>query len=195
MIGPQLASDLRVEPLAELRADVRHKVATVLHDAFADWPASWPTLESAEQEVAESLDHDRISLVGLAPDDEVVGWIGGISMYGGRVWELHPLAVRPDRQGTGIGMALASHLEREVGRRGGITLYVGTDDVMNLTSLGGADLYPAVLDKLCRIENLRRHPFGFYLRAGFEVVGVVPDANGFGRPDIMMAKRVAGAVT
>ena len=28
-------------------------------------------------------------------------------------------------------------------------------------------------------------------KLGYEAVGVVPDANGFGRPDLLMAKRVA----
>jgi aminoglycoside 6'-N-acetyltransferase I len=32
----------------------------------------------------------------------------------------------------------------------------------------------------------------FHQQPGFEVTGVVPDANGFGRPDILMSKRVAG---
>ena len=31
----------------------------------------------------------------------------------------------------------------------------------------------------------------FYLRVGFHIVGVIPDANGFGKPDILMAKRIA----
>jgi aminoglycoside 6'-N-acetyltransferase I len=36
------------------------------------------------------------------------------------------------------------------------------------------------------------HPAGFYSRMGFQVVGLIPDANGPGKPDILMAKRVSG---
>ena len=36
------------------------------------------------------------------------------------------------------------------------------------------------------------HPAGFYMRQGFEIVGLIPDANGPGKPDILMAKRVSG---
>jgi aminoglycoside 6'-N-acetyltransferase I len=59
-----------------------------------------------------------------------------------------------------------------------------------MTSLAGADLYPGVLERLGRIENVRRHPFTFYRRLGYEIVGCIPDANGFGKPDIFMAKRI-----
>ena len=46
-----------------------------------------------------------------------------------------------------------------------------------------------VLEHLARIENLRGHPYEFYQRLGFSIVGAMPDANGFGKPDIYMAKR------
>ena len=36
----------------------------------------------------------------------------------------------------------------------------------------------------------RGHPFAFYQRLGYEVVGLLPDVNGPGRPDILMAKRL-----
>lgn len=81
-------------------------------------------------------------------------------------------------------------LEARVRERGGLTVYIGTDDEAGLTSLGGVDVYPDVWAHLRDIRNLRGHPFGFYARQGYTVVGVVPDANGFGKPDIMMAKRV-----
>ncbi|MFN2459289.1 MAG: hypothetical protein ABR591_01150 [Candidatus Velthaea sp.] len=59
-----------------------------------------------------------------------------------------------------------------------------------MTSLGGVDLYPNVLEHLAALEDRKSHPFGFYRRLGYAVVGVVPDAEGFGKPDILMAKRV-----
>ncbi len=62
-----------------------------------------------------------------------------------------------------------------------------------MTSLGGVDLYPGVLDRLREIRNLRGHPFGFYQRLGFEITGVMPDANGPGKPDIFLARRLREA--
>ena len=98
--------------------------------------------------------------------------------------------VRPAQQGRGIGRALVADLEERAKERGGLTLWVGTDDENNRTSLGGIDLYPDVLTHLANLRNLRNHPFGFYQKLGFVVVGVVPDANGWGKPDILMAKRL-----
>jgi len=60
-----------------------------------------------------------------------------------------------------------------------------------MTTLSGVDLYPDVWPHIRSIRNLRGHPFEFYQRCGFVIVGVVPDANGYGKPDILMAKRVA----
>jgi aminoglycoside 6'-N-acetyltransferase I len=38
---------------------------------------------------------------------------------------------------------------------------------------------------------LRRHPYEFYQKLGFIIAGVMPDANGRGKPDIFLSKRVA----
>ena len=98
---------------------------------------------------------------------------------------------RWDAQRRGIGRALVADLEDRVRERGAVTLFLGTDDEDDRTSLGGIDLYPDPLQHLERLRNLRGHPFEFYRKCGFVVVGVLPDANGFGKPDIYMAKRVA----
>lgn len=155
-----------------------------------DWPDVWPDKDAALAEVNRSVGLDGISRVAIDDDGTVVGWIGGYSQYEGNVWELHPLVVHPDHRGEGIGRALVSDLEEQVRQRGGITLWVGTDDQNDMTTLSGVDLYPDVLGHLARIENLRGHRYEFYRKVGFVIVGVMPDANGFGKPDIHMAKRV-----
>ncbi len=81
-------------------------------------------------------------------------------------------------------------LEERVQEQGGLTLWLGTDDEADMTSLSGVDLYPNVWEHVAQIQNLRRHPYEFYKKVGFVIVGVLPDANGRGRPDILMAKRV-----
>ena len=90
----------------------------------------------------------------------------------------------------GIGSALVADLEDQARARGGITLSLGTDDQDNRTSLGGVDLYPAVWAHINTMQNLNRHPYQFYQKLGFVIIGVMPDANGFGKPDIFMAKRI-----
>ena len=70
-------------------------------------------------------------------------------------------------------------------------MWLGTDDEDGQTSLSGVDIYDDLLGRLANIRNLRNHPFGFYQRLGYTITGVMPDANGFGKPDIYMAKRIA----
>jgi aminoglycoside 6'-N-acetyltransferase I len=106
------------------------------------------------------------------------------------VWELHPLVIRSDIQKKGIGRALVEDFENQVKSRGGKIIRVGTDDENDRTSLGGVDLYPNVLENVLNIKNLRDHPFEFYQKLGYCVSGVIPDASGFGKPDILMTKRV-----
>jgi aminoglycoside 6'-N-acetyltransferase I len=168
-------------------ADMIEQVATLLLQGFA---GSWPDMESAIHEVRESLASERISRVAIDDDETVLGWIAGESAYEGHVWELHPLVVHSAYQGQGIGQQLVADFEEQVKACDGITIYLGTDDEHNHTSLGGVDVYPNVLEHLTNIRNLHRHPYEFYQKLGYTIVGIIPDANGFGKPDICMAKRV-----
>ena len=180
--------------MVDLRAEddaLVEQAARLLVDCFAEhWPSAWPDLASALETVREALGPGRIARAALDDDGALIGWIGAASGYDGHVWELHPLAVRPDRQGRGVGGALVADLEALVAERGGLTLYLGTDDEDHMTSLADVDLYPNVAEHLLHVENRRRHPFEFYRKQGFSIVGVIPDANGPGKPDILMAKRV-----
>ncbi len=166
------------------------KVAEVLLDGFKTSGINpWEDLDSAIAEVRESLAENRISRAAIDEDGEVLGWIGGFHEYA-LVWELHPLVVRSDVQIKGVGTALVKDFEQKVKLRGGLTIRLGTDDENERTSIGGIDLYPNVLENIANIQNLRRHPFEFYQKLGYEITGVIPDANGYGKPDIMMCKRV-----
>ena len=169
-------------------------VAALLVAGFAEhYPEAWPDLEAALGEVHESLSPDRLSLVAIDDDGTVAGWIGGISQYDGKVWELHPIVVARQRQREGIGRALVERLEACAAERGGVTMWLGTDDEDGQTSLFGVDLYDDLLGRLASIRNLHGHPYEFYQRLGYTIAGVMPDANGFGKPDIFMAKRIAKA--
>ncbi len=180
--------------IIDIKPDDKQRIeqaAELLFEGFKEhWPDAWPTMDAALEEVRETLSVDRICRAAIEEDGAMLGWIGAIPTYNGNVWELHPLVVSNRSQGQGIGRRLVEDLEAQVASRGGSTLWLGTDDEDNMTSLGGADLYPNPLDHLARIRNLRGHPYEFYQKLGFVIAGVMPDANGFGKPDIYMAKRV-----
>jgi aminoglycoside 6'-N-acetyltransferase I len=176
--------DLQSEDEATIR-----QVAALLVEGFAmNWPEAWPDLESAVEEVRESFRRDRISRVALADNKRVLGWIGGISTYDGHVWELHPLVVRVSSQGRGIGRALVEDFEKRVKERGGLTILLGSDDDNHQTTLSEVNLFSNVYEQVTHIRNLKKHPYEFYQKLGYVIVGVVPDANGLGKPDIIMAK-------
>lgn len=170
---------------------LRAAAAELLVEGFSEhWPSAWPDLPSALAEVREALGPGKLCRAALDDEGNLVGWVGGIPGYGGNVWELHPLVVARKHQGQGIGCSLVADLEQQVRERGGLTLWLGTDDEDFMTSLSGVDLYDDLPGWLARIQNLKGHPFEFYQKCGFVVAGVVPDANGRGKPDILMAKRI-----
>ena len=167
------------------------EAAELLVAAFArHHPDAWPTVADGLEELHEFGDEGRICRVAQTETGQVVGWIGAIDAYDGPGWELHPLAVAPAWQGQGIGRLLVADLEACVRAKGGVTLFLGTDDQDNQTSLAGINLYPDPLYHLAQIRNLKQHPFEFYQRQGFVITGVIPDANGPGKPDILMTKRL-----
>ena len=131
----------RIVHLTPEAPDLVEDAAVLLRDAFRNRTADWQDLDSARREVHASLASDRISRVALDPAGRVVGWIGGIPTYGGLVWELHPLVVAEPHRRQGIARALVQDLEHLVEGRGALTLWLGSDDENDETSLSGVDLY------------------------------------------------------
>lgn len=177
---------MQIVDLADKPDPFLEQAATLLVREF-DEPRGWPTLELAREEVASVL---REGFARAMLDGNVlVGWVGGLPEYGGRVWELHPIVVCREYRRRGIGRALAAAFETEACRRGAFTATLGTDDDSDMTSLAGIDLYSDVPRHMAELRDLGRgHPFLFYRKLGYVVTGVMPDANGRGRPDIYMSK-------
>ena len=170
---------------------ILQQAAQLLTDAFHEhWPEAWPTLEDSMKEIQEMLDEERICRIAIDDEGNLLGIIGGIPQYDGHVWELHPLAVQPNMQSQGIGRALVMDFEEQVRLRGGLTIVLGSDDEDDMTSLSNVDLYQDLWDKIRNIRNLKNHPFEFYQKMGYIISGVVIDANGIGKPDILMSKKV-----
>ncbi|MCG8510658.1 MAG: GNAT family N-acetyltransferase [Rhodospirillales bacterium] len=163
--------------------------ASILMHALAHAPSAWHDRAAAQKEVASFVGNDQRLAFAALDGEIVVGWIGAV-LHSQFTWELHPLVVEPELQRHGYGGLLVDYLDSAAADAGVSTLWLGTDDDFGGTNLFGVDLYPEVLENLLRLRPKTSHPYTFYEAHGFSVVGVVPDANGFGKHDIMMAKRV-----
>lgn len=191
LMPDDMADELRRMEIADLTGQpelVLEQAAALLVQEF-DEPRGWGTLELAREEVTSVL-RDGFARAMLDAN-ALLGWVGGLPEYAGRVWELHPMVVRREHRRRGIARALAAAFEVEARRRGGLTATLGTDDDSGMTSLANIDLYQDVPRHITELRDLgRSHPFLFYRKLGYVVTGVMPDANGRGRPDIYMSKRL-----
>jgi aminoglycoside 6'-N-acetyltransferase I len=180
---------MQLRDLAELRAEQIAEAARILREAIAG--PSYKGAGEAQAEVATFLgaDPERFALAAL--DGEcLLGWIGGVRGYSHSL-ELHPLVVDPPLHAKGIGRFLVAALAARAAEQGFLAIHLGTDDWVGGTSLHGADLFPDALAKLNAITPTPLgHPFFFYRKLGFEPVGLIPDANGLGKPDLLMSKRL-----
>lgn len=176
-------------PFADLTEAQREEAAIVLMAALARAPSAWHDIEAARAQVASCFENPKRLGFAAIEGDRLVGWIGAIR-HSPHAFELHPLVVGPDWQRRGVGRLLVAALEEMARAAGATTIWLGTDDDFGGTSLFGKDLYPDVLNGLQSLRATAGHPFTFYQRLGFQVVGVLPDVDGPGCHDILMAKRI-----
>jgi len=178
---------MEIIDMLTLSKEQLQQAAQILTDEL---PLGWADIDEAMLEINERLFEQKDNtFLAAVEDGAVLGFVGILPTYDGHVFELHPLAVCRDRQGQGIGAALVRAIEQAAKNRGGCTLWLGADDenTPGETSLANVNLYD---DLPARIANFNpgRHQSAFYIKMGFKVMGVMPDANGSGKPDIFMAK-------
>jgi aminoglycoside 6'-N-acetyltransferase I len=165
------------------------EVCELLVRSFQDLSPTWvPTVDAARPKVIEALEPDMLSRA-LLIDDRVVGWVGARHDYAS-VWELHPLVVDEAMRGRGYGRALVNDVECLAAGNGALTMMLGTSDEVGRTTLSGQDVFLDVMTALRDLKATGAHPLGFWQRVGYTVVGVIPDAEGLGKPTILLAKRI-----
>ena len=185
---------MKIENMQTLTENQRTQAAQMLTDEL---PLGWATLADAEAEIigrVDAAEQDGIGeslFLAAVGNGEVLGWAGMLPQYNGKVYELHPLVVRHGHQRKGIGTALVRELENAARARGGLTLWAGADDEVSggETSFANVDLFDNLPKRIQEFDP-GTHQAGFYMKMGFKVTGVMPDANGTGKPDIFLAKRL-----
>ena len=177
--------DLELILLTKEKENELKACAQILMESFEH---AWNTEKEAEETLRETLESGI--LIAVRRKKKAAGFVGAHPEYPFG-WELHPLAVAPGARGMGLGSLLVARIEREAERAGALVMYLGTDDEDGLTSLSEGDLFENTLEKMKEIRNRAGHPYEFYQKCGYQIVGVLPDVNGPGKPDIFMAKRLA----
>ena len=175
--------------LGSLGAEARDHLVPITLAAAREHAPEWlPDLDAARGELADALAPGKIARVML--DGGVpVGWVAAGHAWG-CVWELHPLIVAIEHQRRGHGRRLVREIERIAAATGARTMTLGTSDTMGATSLAGVDLYDDTFARLATVEARRPHAVEFWRRIGYQIVGVLPDAEGPGKPSITLARRL-----
>ena len=141
------------------------QAANLLIEAF---PQSYA--DCAKEEIMRCLQEGKVCIVAVE-DDNIVGLVGAMPQYKKTGWELHPLVVKKEYQRRGVGKSLCFELEKRLKEQGCVSIYLGSDDENGSTTLANTNLFEDTYQKI-----------------GYQIVGVIPDANGIGKPDIWLAK-------
>jgi aminoglycoside 6'-N-acetyltransferase I len=176
--------------LDDLSEDALEQLARLTLAAAREHSPEWlPDLNAAREEVSDALVPRKIARALLDASGQPVAWVA-VSHAWGRVWELHPLIVGIEQQRRGHGRRLVREVERLAAAKGALTMTLGTSDTIGATSLSSVDLYDDTFARLASLEARQPHAVEFWRRIGYRIVGVVPDAEGPGKPSICLARRL-----
>jgi len=140
-------------------------------------------------EVKECIKGSNIC-IGIKLENKLIGWVGLRSMYE-KTWELHPMVIKKEFQGKKYGQKLLNELENIAYKNGIIGIVTGSDDETNSTSLSDKEINGEnIFEEIKCIKNYKNHPFEFYKKCGYNITGIIPNANGQNKPDIWLWKDI-----
>ena len=171
--------------------DTIKQAAEILHITFGGGDNNlWITnKKEAFDEVRECIEKPNICL-GIKTGNELIGW-GGIRPMYEKTWELHPMVIKKEYQRKSYGRLLLTEIENVANLNGIIGLEAGSDDETNSTSLSEKEINGEnIFEEIKNIKNYKNHPFEFYEKCGYTIIGIIPNANGQNKPDIWLWKDI-----
>jgi len=173
--------------LKKLNQTQLDQCAILLHEELSN---GWKTIEDAYDEIEELIQSDGY-FYALIDNEKIIGWGGILPSYQGNVYEIHPMVIKNSYQNKGYGGLLLKHLEDKARSLGGLTIYAASDDEFEdrKSSLRGIDGYKDIYDKMKTFDP-KNHPARFYIKYGYQLIGLMPDANGIGKHDLILGKRL-----
>lgn len=174
--------------IKQLKSTDEKEILEIAHLMIELFPQAYHNPKEVSDELKDLATPPNL-LFASFDQAHVTGAIGAILQYGTTGYELHPLVVHKAYQKKGIGSKLMVTLEKAIIEQGGIMVYLGSDDEFDQTTASQRDLYQNLSDWIETIDS-KTHPLNFYRKHGYHVTGLIPDANGFGKPDIILAKRL-----
>ncbi|MCR3905700.1 MAG: GNAT family N-acetyltransferase [Tenericutes bacterium] len=173
--------------LRDLSKKQLYQCALLLHQEI---PTGWKNIEEAQNEITEQLESDGY-FYALIDQGQLFGWGGILPHYSGHVYEIHPMVIDKKHQNKGFGGLLIKHLEDKAKFLGGLTIYAASDDEFDdrKSSLRDTDGYDNIYDKMKHFDP-KGHPARFYIKYGYQLIGIMPDANGRGKHDLILSKKL-----
>jgi len=171
--------------------EIIKKAADLLYITFFEINGNiWLKNENDAFNVVKKCINETNICIGIKLENNLIGWVGLRPLYE-KTWELHPIVVKKEFQGKKYGHILLSELENIAYKNGIIGIVAGTDDETNSTSLSEKEINGEnIFEEIKNIRNYKNHPFEFYKKCGYIVVGIIPNANGQNKPDIWLWKDI-----
>jgi len=157
---------VKIRPMAK-----RDKPALV--EILRDTPEFKPSEVVVAEEVIDSYLHDPqgsgYNILVAEADSTVVGYVGyGPTPLTEGTWDIYWMAVRPKRQGQGIGSALIAFAEEQIKKAQGRLAVIETSSRPEY-------------------EKTRR----FHLSHGYEIIASLPDFYAPGDDKLILQKRLS----